>query len=99
MFLKRLQETLADPRQPDITRSAAAAYIASFLARAAFLPEHLLLAAIEKLAGWCMQYCLRQEGQPSGPRTPARQGGVPSHAAPQGVVHQVRRLKPSPMRG
>ena len=83
---------MADPRQPDITRSAAAAYIASFLARAAFLPEPLLLEAIEKLADWCLQYCRRHDAslQLLGLGPPAK--GAPANPQPQGVVHQVSRL-------
>lgn len=75
-------KTLADPRQADIRRSAAAAYIASFLARAAFLPEHLLLEATEQLAGWCLNYCRRQEAAEAARSQLA-------HPPAQGVVHQA----------
>ena len=88
LYLRRLLSTLTDFRQPDISRSAAAAYIASFLARAAFLPEQVLLEAIEQLARWCLQYCVSAESQPAAPRTPPGQG-VLAVPPPHGIVHQV----------
>lgn len=48
---------MQDQHQHSITRSACAAYLASFLARAAFLPHTLVLHALEQLTGFCSDYC------------------------------------------
>jgi len=59
---------LKDTRQPPVVRSAAAAYIASFLARAAFLPDGVVVDFTVQLADWCLYYCNAQE-RGSAPRT------------------------------
>ena len=46
-FLQLLLRRLTDPNVALITRSAAAAYLASFLARASFIPEPLLLDTLQ----------------------------------------------------
>lgn len=46
-LLALLLRRLTDPNVAPITRSAAAAYLASFLARAAFVPEALLLQTLQ----------------------------------------------------
>ena len=49
-FLELLLQRLANPNVAPITRSAAAAYLASFLARANFIPEPLLLNSLQVCA-------------------------------------------------
>lgn len=44
------------PSQAAITRSACAAYIASFLARASFVPQPTLLEALQRLTTWASRY-------------------------------------------
>lgn len=46
-FLQLLLQRLTSPNVAPITRSAAAAYLASFLARASFIPEPLLLQTLQ----------------------------------------------------
>ena len=46
-FLQLLLQRLTNPNVAPITRSAAAAYLASFLARASFIPEPLLLQTLQ----------------------------------------------------
>ena len=85
-FLGRLLQILADAREPAITRSAAASYVASFLSRAAFLLDSILMEHIAKLASWCLAYCQRHESEGNGLGY-AGQGYV--ETPPQGFVHQV----------
>jgi hypothetical protein len=47
---------LRDGRQPPITRCAAAAYLASYLARCGRLPTPTVLAALQQLADCCSSY-------------------------------------------
>ncbi|KAK9901703.1 hypothetical protein WJX75_009400 [Coccomyxa subellipsoidea] len=54
---------LTSPNVAPITRSAAAAYMASFLARAALVPENVLIEALQALAGWCLAYCQEQDAK------------------------------------
>ncbi|KAF5828417.1 RNA polymerase I-specific transcription initiation factor RRN3-domain-containing protein [Dunaliella salina] len=56
-FVDFLLFRLKDQHQPSITRSACAAYLASFLARAAFLPHSLVLQALDQLTSFCHDYC------------------------------------------
>ena len=51
-FLELLLQRLTNPNVAPITRSAAAAYLASFLARANFIPEPLLLDSLQVCASW-----------------------------------------------
>ena len=46
-LLQLLLQRLTNPNVAPITRSAAAAYLASFLARASFIPEPLLLQTLQ----------------------------------------------------
>jgi RNA polymerase I-specific transcription initiation factor RRN3 len=55
-FSACLMSLLRDPRQPPITRSACAAYLASFLARCALAPKDLVLDVTVKLASCCQEY-------------------------------------------
>lgn len=59
-FADLLLGYLADGRVAPIARSAAAAYLASFLARAAFVPDAVLIASLARLARWCQGYCAEQ---------------------------------------
>ena len=52
-FLQLLLQRLTDPNVAPITRSAAAAYLASFLARASFIPEPLLLETLQVRSCTC----------------------------------------------
>ncbi|KXZ57030.1 hypothetical protein GPECTOR_1g930 [Gonium pectorale] len=56
-LVRLLLMRLRDTRQPPITRAACAAYLASFLARAAFLPESLVVRTLQDLANFCVSYC------------------------------------------
>ena len=49
----RMIAQLTDPHHAPAGRLAAAAYLASFLARAAFLPPAFLAATLSRLAAWC----------------------------------------------
>lgn len=55
-FVDLLLSRLQDARQPAITRSACAAYVASFLARAAFATPSLVLASLQRLVAVCQEY-------------------------------------------
>ncbi|MEW5303167.1 MAG: hypothetical protein WDW36_005886 [Sanguina aurantia] len=55
-LLRLLTSRLKDARQPQITRSACAAYIASFLARSAFVPSQLVVDTLSEVASWCNEY-------------------------------------------
>lgn len=92
-FLGRLLQILADSREPAITRSAAASYVASFLARAAFLSDSVLMEHTAKLASWCLSYCQRHDSLGNGVGY-AGQGYV--EAPPQGVIHQVSMTEQCP---
>jgi RNA polymerase I-specific transcription initiation factor RRN3 len=52
LLLSRLQ----DARQPPVTRAACAAYLASFLARSAFVSEALVVEVLQRLADACAAY-------------------------------------------
>lgn len=90
-FLSRLFQILADVSQPGITRSAAASYAASFLARAAFLSDAFLIEHITGMARWCLKYCEMNEVDSQGLH--CQQGGYAkprfAEASPQGLAHQV----------
>ncbi|KAL4436668.1 hypothetical protein ABPG75_003807 [Micractinium tetrahymenae] len=66
-FLHLLISRLTDRQQPPITRSACAAYAASFLARAAFCPEPLVVESLQRIADWCLRYARDED----------RRGGLP----------------------
>ncbi|GFR40492.1 hypothetical protein Agub_g1060 [Astrephomene gubernaculifera] len=61
-LIRLLLLRLRDARQPPITRAACAAYLASFLARAAFLSESLVVKTLQELAAFCVNYCNSQTG-------------------------------------
>ena len=66
-LLHLLLQKLSDKNQAPIVRSACAAYIGSFLARAAFIPEVTVIETFHKLADWCMKYAREED----------RRGGLP----------------------
>ncbi|KAG2498036.1 hypothetical protein HYH03_003797 [Edaphochlamys debaryana] len=70
-LVRLLLSRLRDTRQPPITRVACAAYLASFLARAAFLGEGLVVKTLQELAAFCVGYCASQGGG-MGPSPPSR---------------------------
>ena len=82
-FVTFLFRRIHDPNRPAITRTACAAYLASFLARAKFLPKHLLIRSLLDMARWCSDYCKTQDQRQKSPM-PA------SSAFDMGVQHQVR---------
>ena len=53
MLIRRLQDGAA----PGITRAACAAYAASFLARASFVPEHLVVQSLQVRPGRWLTSC------------------------------------------
>ena len=98
-LVEKLLEALMDARSADISRSASAAYLASFLARAAYVPGGLLVEALQRLAQWCLAYCAAQDrlhaAQPLPGLPLLRLGSQPPAASPampsnQGLRHQVR---------
>lgn len=66
-FLHLLIARLTDKQQPPIARSACAAYAASFLARAAFCPEALVVDSLQRITDWCLRYARDED----------RRGGLP----------------------
>eukprot|EP00204_Picochlorum_oklahomense_P001235 CAMPEP_0118808542 /NCGR_PEP_ID=MMETSP1161-20130426/36035_1 /TAXON_ID=249345 /ORGANISM="Picochlorum oklahomensis, Strain CCMP2329" /LENGTH=754 /DNA_ID=CAMNT_0006737935 /DNA_START=101 /DNA_END=2365 /DNA_ORIENTATION=- len=66
-LIQVLLNKLADKNQALIVRSACAAYIGSFLARAAFIPEVIVIETFQKLADWCVRYAREED----------RRGGLP----------------------
>lgn len=66
-LLHLLLSKLSDKNQAQIVRSACAAYIGSFLARAAYVPEVAVIETFHKLADWCMRYAREED----------RRGGLP----------------------
>ena len=54
---------LTSPATMDNLRAAAAAYLASFLARARFIPHTVILHALHQLAGWCLAYTAARPAQ------------------------------------
>lgn len=60
-LLESLMRHVDNTMVPPLTRSAAAAYIGSFLARAAYVPQHMVVDAIKGLMDWCLQYAKQEE--------------------------------------
>lgn len=71
-----LLSLLTNPATMDTTRSAAAAYLASFLARARFVPPGVIVDALGKLAAWCLAYCTARPAPPPS----VGLGGTPGRA-------------------
>ncbi|CAL8468014.1 g7552 [Coccomyxa elongata] len=83
---------LTSPNTAPITRSAAAAYVASFLARAAMVPEDTLIGALQRMARWCLAYCQEQDARDA--RTAAAVTPLTTRldmdaGPPRGIQHQV----------
>lgn len=83
-FIAFLLKRIRDPNRPAITRTACAAYLASFLARAKFLPKLLLVQSLLDMATWCADYCKSQDQRQAASSFPA------NNAYDMGVRHQVR---------
>ncbi|KAL3152288.1 hypothetical protein ABBQ32_001359 [Trebouxia sp. C0010 RCD-2024] len=82
-FISFLLKRIRDPNRPAITRTACAAYLASFLARAKFLTKPLLVRSLLDMATWCADYCKTQD-QRQTMSTP-----LASNTYDMGVHHQV----------
>ncbi|GLI69244.1 hypothetical protein VaNZ11_013820 [Volvox africanus] len=61
-LVRLLLTRLRDVRQAPITRTACAAYLASFLARAAFAADALVVKALQDMATFCVDYSKSQGG-------------------------------------
>ena len=83
-FIAFLLKRICDPNRPAITRTACAAYLASFLARAKFLPKLLLVQSLLDMATWCADYCKSQDQRHTALSLLA------NNASDVGVRHQVR---------
>uniref|UniRef100_A0A1D2AG36 RNA polymerase I-specific transcription initiation factor RRN3 n=1 Tax=Auxenochlorella protothecoides TaxID=3075 RepID=A0A1D2AG36_AUXPR len=95
-LLDSLLGTLGDEGAAGITRTAAAAYTASFLARARFLPESQVVAALTRMLAWAQQYAAssRHAGLPRIPSGSVFQAADAAevthaafHAAVQGALY------------
>ncbi|GBF88999.1 hypothetical protein Rsub_01498 [Raphidocelis subcapitata] len=75
-FVSALLSRLRDARQAPITRAAAAAYLASFLARCALVPEAVVVDVLSQLAAACTDYAARAGGGGSGGGSGGGGGGV-----------------------
>lgn len=82
-FVSFLFKRIHDPNRPAITRTACAAYLASFLARGKFLPKSLLIKSLLDMAKWCADYCKAQDRRQAMHSQPA------STAFDMGIQHQV----------
>lgn len=88
-FISFLLKRIRDPNRPAITRTACAAYLASFLARAKFLTKPLLVRSLLDMATWCADYCKTQD-QRQTMSTP-----LASNTYDMGVHHQVKAFSAS----
>uniref|UniRef100_A0A8C4RBS4 RRN3 homolog, RNA polymerase I transcription factor n=1 Tax=Eptatretus burgeri TaxID=7764 RepID=A0A8C4RBS4_EPTBU len=61
-FLEHLWKTLQNPNQPSVLRQAAAAYLGSLLARAAYIPSVTVRACLDLLVSWLHRYIDSQDG-------------------------------------
>ncbi|MCO5571465.1 hypothetical protein L7F22_025205 [Adiantum nelumboides] len=59
-FTSLLCEILTSPSRPLSTRMSAAAYLASFLARAKYLPLNIISSSLKRIVSWCISYTPRQ---------------------------------------
>ncbi len=85
-FVSFLLKRIHDPNRPAITRTACAAYLASFLARAKFLPKPLLIQSLLSMAQWCADYCKTQDQRQLAASFPA------TSTFELGIQHQVQLL-------
>ena len=68
-FAHLLFQCLVDPSFGEVRRSAAAAYLASFIARNARLPPHLVVRCMLKLGRFCADYCAADSAAKDARRT------------------------------
>uniref|UniRef100_UPI00358DDFD9 RNA polymerase I-specific transcription initiation factor RRN3 isoform X2 n=1 Tax=Myxine glutinosa TaxID=7769 RepID=UPI00358DDFD9 len=61
-FLDHLWKTLQNPSQPSVLRQAAAAYLGSLLARAAYIPSVTVRACLDLMVSWLHRYIDSQDG-------------------------------------
>ncbi|KAI5067231.1 hypothetical protein GOP47_0017759 [Adiantum capillus-veneris] len=59
-FTSLLCEILTSPNRAPNTRMSAAAYLASFLARAKYLPLNIISSSLKRVVSWCISYTPRQ---------------------------------------
>ncbi|MCO5601785.1 hypothetical protein L7F22_055910 [Adiantum nelumboides] len=59
-FTSLLCEILTSPSRPSNTRMSAAAYLASFIARAKYLPLNIISSSLKRIVSWCISYTPRQ---------------------------------------
>jgi hypothetical protein len=78
-FLSMLLSKLTDKSQPSVTRCACAAYLASFLARAAYIPEVFVVESLHMIADWCVKYATDEN----------RRGGLPPIPSASNVAQLV----------
>ncbi|RKP05186.1 RNA polymerase I-specific transcription initiation factor RRN3, partial [Thamnocephalis sphaerospora] len=67
VFLGHLTGKLCDPAQPTVTRLAAASYVASYVARAAYLSKQTVRNMMAVLVGWAHLYVDQNEANCSWP--------------------------------
>ncbi|EEF37967.1 transcription initiation factor ia, putative [Ricinus communis] len=60
-FAERLRDRFTYGENP-LTRMSAVAYLASYLARAKFLPIAFVASTLKRLVDWCSEYCRNQDG-------------------------------------
>ena len=60
-YLTRNWKVFSNPNQPGIIRQTAMAYIASYLARAKCVTPHLVLAYLDRLSVWALDYLRTRE--------------------------------------
>ena len=78
-FAGALLARVRDARQAPVARAAAAAYLASFLARCALAPEAVVVGALQQLAAACAEYAARVAGGGGGSGGSADgDGGAPT---------------------
>lgn len=65
-FAALLCDTLISTERAPNTRMCAAAYLASYLARAKYLPLAVISSSLERIVGWCVKYAPRQNEKKGG---------------------------------
>lgn len=65
-FASLLCEIITSTHRPPNTRVSAAAYLASFLARAKFLPLSIISSSLKRIVDWCVTYTPRQNDKRGG---------------------------------
>ena len=88
-FLDQLLITMQDQNRPNLLRSAAVAYLASFLSRAAFVPLDVALDALHKLAGVCEIYVSRHGEAASSAANDATEEHELFYSCVQGLLYAL----------